>query len=192
MDVSDYIGNLIARSLAGTADALPAVRPRPRARFEPDGPAQGGWSEGEPDGEIEALSSFPPRSEELAPAAPDRRSDAVDSTLVPAIRERTIDPAAEETEIPQPLLVAPTLPTRRKEREPWAARPQVTRAAEREPWEVAPASQATPPAGIEQPPVVQVTIGRVEVRAASTNAPAARPPAHAVPTLEDYLKGGKA
>jgi hypothetical protein len=203
--VSDYASRLVARSTG----AATVVRPETTSLFEPRDAAP---QQLLPEVDVEASSPAPPRAPRGEPPAP---AAAADPTPAKRVRrepgalpvEEVAAPAVEP--VPEPAEPTPPEPAERttsilveaqsSRARPASAAPVAHARTARVPspgslWVLPPVSPAPTP---DEPPVVHVTIGRVDVRAVQSVPPAAPPAAHdreheAPPrqTLGEYLRDG--
>jgi hypothetical protein len=214
--VSDYVSRLVARSMG----AANVVRPETASLFEPrDAAPQQLLAEVD----VEASSPAPPQAprgeppaptaavapaEAPGPAAADRVPREPDAPPVEGGAASAVEPVLEpdkrgEPDRPEPAERTTAIPVEAQSQRPRSAsatpEPGTRARTARLPSPGAlsvlpPISPAPAP---DEPPVVHVTIGRVDVRAVQSVPPAAPPAAHdrepeAPPqqTLSEYLRKG--
>ncbi|MBK5124385.1 hypothetical protein IQ288_31610 [Burkholderia sp. R-69980] len=167
----------------GRAPAIahgPRVPERPTSRREEESPL----ADGAQSVTITVPTSPTPAFTRARPGSTHTRSDR--DTVATSLRGEV---ATGLEAVAQPLITMPTPPARNTSADDMPLVSQAARPVARPLHQ--PASQAlSSPAPSLAPPSVQVTIGRVEVRAAPTPASAARPPAPMRPTvsLQAYLR----
>ncbi len=177
-----------AESSAGPRDReVDAVGPLPAGRAD-----DGGRAEVRADHGVSRLPLRPPAPLQPATAAPPAQSTAaIDRVVPPSSSPGPVMASVRRSEAREGAL--PSLPDHPSLTPKAAVAPDVqpARPVIRP---VIPVTQMSPrnlpPAGIASPPSIQVTIGRVEVRAAPSPAARSRPQAPTAPavTLEDYLR----